>query len=182
MGATSRYGWPYPELYDPPNTAAHIKAALESVEATTGALDDTVAESSVLSDTPVTTNSALTSGTGKVIWVSRQVTLVGGKQYRVSFDTGWDVVAGSTGVFEMHYVSGSTATLTGATRFYVRRKIASNVGAYLAAEGKKTFVAPSSGTYTIMGVIWNLDSVAMKTNGGTPNGVDNTGVFIIERA
>ncbi|GAB3154298.1 hypothetical protein GCM10027258_57950 [Amycolatopsis stemonae] len=43
MGNTSRYGWPYPEVTDPPNTALHIKNALQAQEPTVGALADAVA-------------------------------------------------------------------------------------------------------------------------------------------
>lgn len=62
MGATSRYGWPYPELFDPPNTAAHIKAALEGAEATVGALDDKVNAAPVGGEMIANATQSLTNG------------------------------------------------------------------------------------------------------------------------
>ncbi|WP_290055669.1 hypothetical protein [Amycolatopsis solani] len=43
MGNTPRYGWAYPESFDPPATNLHIRDALLGAEATVGALDDAVA-------------------------------------------------------------------------------------------------------------------------------------------
>lgn len=43
MGNTSRYGWAWPEVGDPPNTSLHIKTALQAVESTVGTIDDALA-------------------------------------------------------------------------------------------------------------------------------------------
>lgn len=43
MGNTSRYGWAYPELVDPPNIALYVKNLAQAVESTVGAIDDKVA-------------------------------------------------------------------------------------------------------------------------------------------
>jgi hypothetical protein len=47
MGNTSRYGWAYPEVTDPPNTALHLKNLANAVETTVGALTDSVAAAAV---------------------------------------------------------------------------------------------------------------------------------------
>ncbi|MFI6308499.1 hypothetical protein ACIBCH_41955 [Amycolatopsis thailandensis] len=73
MGATSRYGWAYPELFDPPNTAAHIKTALENVEATVGALDDKVATPIGGEWRDARSNPALNTGANKLVFATNVV-------------------------------------------------------------------------------------------------------------
>lgn len=184
-GTTSNFGWPYPTSSDSPNGAAQIAALAVAADASLKTTNDTIVAnalaSKTISDTPVTANSSNTSGTAKTIWVSRTVSLVSGIRYRVTFDTGYDVGTVSTIVFEMHYIAGGSATLTGATKFYGRYQRAHTSGAFLNSIGKGTFVAPSTGTFTIMGALWNPDSAVSKTNGGTPNASDNQGRFIIEQ-
>jgi len=179
-GTTPTYGFPYPTASDTPAGHTQMQSLATAVENQLIITDGNVAASKTLTDSPVTANSSNTSGTGKVIWVNRQVTLSTGKRYRVFFDTGYDVGTVSTIVFEMHYIAGSTSTLTGATRFYERYQRALASGAFLSASGVGTFVAPGSGTFTIMGALWNPDSAVSKTNGGTPNSSDNRGRFIVD--
>lgn len=68
MGNTARYGWPYPEVTDPPNTALHLKNGEQAIEATVGALADALAAlprgsigppTSLLSSTGVTTTDTI---------------------------------------------------------------------------------------------------------------------------
>lgn len=183
-GATTNFGWPYPTSNDSPAGHTQIQALAVAADASLKSTNDTVAANAIasktLSDVPVTANSSNTSGTSKTIWVNRQVTLQSGLRYRVRFDTGYDVGTVSTIVFEMYWIAGSTATLTGATKFYERYQRALASGAFLNTNGEGTFVAPSTGTFTLMGVLWNPDSAVSKTNGGTPNASDNRGRFIIE--
>ena len=179
-GTTPTYGFPYPTASDTPAGHTQMQSLATAVENQLIVTDTNVAAARILSDVPVTANSSSTSGTGKVIWVSRQVTLVLNKRYEVVFDTGYDVATVSTIVFEMYYIAGSTATLTGATRFYERYQRGQTSGAFLQAHGDGSFVAPGNGTYTIMGALWNPDSAVSKTNSGTPNASDNRGRFIVK--
>ncbi|MGW3992229.1 hypothetical protein ACWEF6_01960 [Amycolatopsis sp. NPDC004772] len=181
MPVTPTYGFRYPAVTDPPNVPLDMQELATDIEAKFVTVDATVAATKVLSNTPITANSSNTSGTTKVIWVSRTVSLVNGLNYRVVFDTGYDAAAASTIVFEMHYIAGGSATLTGATKFYGRYQRAHTGGAFLNTSGSKVFTAPSTGTFTIMGALWNVDSSVSKTNGGTPNATDNNGVFLIEQ-
>lgn len=180
MPATPVYAFPYPSVTDAPNGPSQIQSLATAVESKFITVDATAAATKILSNTPVTANSSSTSGTGKVIWVSRTVTLENARNYKVTFDTGYDAAGVSTIIFEMHYVAGAVATLTGATKFYGRYQRALAGGAFLGTSGSSPFTAPGSGTYTIMGVLWNSDSSVSKTNGGTPNATDNNGKFVIE--
>ncbi len=43
MGNTARYGWGWPETFDPPNLSLYIKNLAQAVESTLGATDDAAA-------------------------------------------------------------------------------------------------------------------------------------------
>lgn len=148
----------------------------------------TLEAAGVLANVSVTANSAGSTGTTRHIWTnSAGLTIVNGAWYRVSFDTGYDTntapTVGSTAIFELAYVSGGSATLSGSTSFWRRGVRAANGGSFLNANGLATFQSTVSGTYTFMGVLSNTDAgVITKTNGGTALGSGtNYGTFTVER-
>lgn len=47
MGNTSRYGWGYPEVTDPPNLSLYVKNLAQAVETTVGGLDDAAAAAAI---------------------------------------------------------------------------------------------------------------------------------------
>lgn len=185
-GTTPTYAFPYPTASDVPAGHTQMQALATAVDTQLALTDANVTANAsatqIISDIPITANSGNTSGTAKTIWVSRTVTLISGRRYKVTFDTGYDTAAVSTVIFEMHYIAGAVATLTGATKFYGRYQRSQTGGAFLPAIGSGIFTAPSSGQYTVMGALWNSDSSVSKTNGGTPNSTDNNGKFVIELA
>ena len=63
MGNTARYGWAYPELVDPPNTALHLKNLAQAVESTVGAVDDRVA-ALIGVEVRANANQAITASSG----------------------------------------------------------------------------------------------------------------------
>lgn len=66
MGATSRYGWNYPEIGDPPNTAAHLRALAEAVEATLGVVDDKVNAAPIGGEWRASATQNLVTGVNKL--------------------------------------------------------------------------------------------------------------------
>lgn len=152
------------------------------------ALDAKISALGPIAEITVSANSGTTTG-ADLIWANTGgITLVNGAKYRVSFDTGYDFVntsgtdPASTAVFCLYYVAGSTATLTGATRFYRRLTRATAVGAFLNTNGLGRLTGPSSATYTIMATIGTIDAnKSYKTNGGTPNATDNQGYLTVDR-
>ena len=154
-----------------------LDTRVSALESAPGSVTGPVAE------VTINANSATASGTGKVIWADTGgIALVSGAKYRVSFDTGYDVSAVSTAVFELWLVPGSTATLTGASRFWRRLTRATASGSYLNTNGLARLTAPGTGTYTVFAVVSNADAgVSTKTNGGTPNSTDNVGFLTVDR-
>jgi hypothetical protein len=62
MGNTSRYGWPWPEVLDPPNLSLYIKNAMQAAETTVGALDDKVNAAAIGGEMVANAAQSLTTG------------------------------------------------------------------------------------------------------------------------
>jgi hypothetical protein len=78
MGNTARYGWAYPEVTDPPNTALHLKNAEQAIEATVGGIDDAlaahIAAAPIGGEVKATgTGQTLAAGSNKLIFASTLV-------------------------------------------------------------------------------------------------------------
>ncbi len=156
MGNTSRYGWAYPEVTDPPNTALHLKNAEQAIEATVGGLDDTLA--ALMSVAVTSVASITTSATGISGVVGTEIMgdtltasgLVSGATYRVTYTavmTG--TVNGNYFEVRLRYAAGASVT-PGGTSFRVIPQTIVTQGNW---EPEKTligeFVAPSSGQFTV---------------------------------
>jgi hypothetical protein len=109
MGNTSRYGWVYPEVGDPPNTSLHVKNALNAVEATVGGLDDAAAAAyGIEVRANANQNIVASSGANKLTFGAVTTPAAGG--------TGWTgnntVTIPVSGRYAC-YASGSTAFAAG---------------------------------------------------------------------
>lgn len=103
MGNTSRYGWAYPEVTDPPNTALHLKTAEQAIEATVGGIDDALAAfmvpSAPIGGEVVATGTAqnLAAGSNKLVFASVAVALNG-----VTWTGNDTFTVGSAGVYSVY--------------------------------------------------------------------------------
>ncbi|HET6291026.1 MAG TPA: hypothetical protein VFG15_30315 [Amycolatopsis sp.] len=146
MGATSRYGWNYPEIGDPPNTAAHLRALAESVEATLGVLDDKLTVLSGIAFRRIagsirTANVGPGTFTTETFIQTVTFSAQAGRRYRITMD--YQNVASDTTYFTMRgrWAAGPSVTPAG-TQFYYRDTSAGSPGNW---EGPLTVTAEVTG-------------------------------------
>jgi hypothetical protein len=102
MGTTARYGWPYPEVTDPPNTSLHLKNAEQAIETTVGGVADALAAfiaTAPIGGEVVASGSAqtLAAGSNKLVFASVAVALNG-----VTWTGNDTFTVGSGGVYSVY--------------------------------------------------------------------------------
>lgn len=153
MGNTSRYGWGYPEVLDPPNISLYVKNLAQAVEATLGAIEDRLAALELFglrfmgSSAPVTDQVI---GVSETI-MDEKVTFTGvaGRKYLILHTADNATASGSptAGTYRYRYAAGASVTPAGTL-------IQELVGpppnpAHVTDSRHTVFTAPSSAQFTV---------------------------------